>query len=184
MESKRYRRTPRQPLQLGRLPQAALAAAVISRVRITRPTRRERAGLSTYRLHPTISVLGEPGRTEPRASLESAATQLMPESSTRVAGSGGSAGRVKGLHHVAYRCRDAETTRQFYEDFIGLQVRHLAAPHCRCCSSSLAVAVPCARGGCGHDCGGADVSCAVRAACLHAPCCGTHAPCCWCACCT
>lgn len=27
---------------------------------------------------------------------------------------------IKGLHHSAYRCRDAEETRQFYEDFLGL----------------------------------------------------------------
>ena len=27
---------------------------------------------------------------------------------------------VKGLHHSAYRCRDAEETRQFYEGFLGL----------------------------------------------------------------
>lgn len=27
---------------------------------------------------------------------------------------------IKGLHHNAYRCRDAEETRQFYEDFLGL----------------------------------------------------------------
>ncbi len=27
---------------------------------------------------------------------------------------------LKGLHHSAYRCRDAEETRQFYEDFLGL----------------------------------------------------------------
>jgi len=27
---------------------------------------------------------------------------------------------IKGLHHNAYRCRDAEQTRQFYEDFLGL----------------------------------------------------------------
>ena len=27
---------------------------------------------------------------------------------------------IKGLHHAAYRCRDAELTRQFYEDFLGL----------------------------------------------------------------
>jgi len=27
---------------------------------------------------------------------------------------------LKGLHHNAYRCRDAEETRQFYEDFLGL----------------------------------------------------------------
>jgi catechol 2,3-dioxygenase-like lactoylglutathione lyase family enzyme len=27
---------------------------------------------------------------------------------------------IKGLHHNAYRCRDTEATRQFYEDFLGL----------------------------------------------------------------
>jgi catechol 2,3-dioxygenase-like lactoylglutathione lyase family enzyme len=27
---------------------------------------------------------------------------------------------IKGLHHNAYRCRDSEVTRQFYEDFLGL----------------------------------------------------------------
>lgn len=27
---------------------------------------------------------------------------------------------IQGLHHNAYRCRDAEETRAFYEDFLGL----------------------------------------------------------------
>jgi catechol 2,3-dioxygenase-like lactoylglutathione lyase family enzyme len=27
---------------------------------------------------------------------------------------------IKGLHHNAYRCRDSEATRRFYEDFLGL----------------------------------------------------------------
>jgi catechol 2,3-dioxygenase-like lactoylglutathione lyase family enzyme len=27
---------------------------------------------------------------------------------------------IKKLHHNAYRCRDSEQTRQFYEDFLGL----------------------------------------------------------------
>ena len=31
---------------------------------------------------------------------------------------------VKGLHHAAYRCRDSEETRQFYEGFIGLPLRN------------------------------------------------------------
>ena len=31
---------------------------------------------------------------------------------------------LKGLHHNAYRCRDAEQTRQFYEDFLGLPLAH------------------------------------------------------------
>lgn len=29
---------------------------------------------------------------------------------------------IKGLHHNAYRCRDSEKTRQFYEDFLGLRL--------------------------------------------------------------
>ncbi|HJU16169.1 MAG TPA: VOC family protein [Stellaceae bacterium] len=29
---------------------------------------------------------------------------------------------IKGLHHNAYRCRDSEETRAFYEDFLGLQL--------------------------------------------------------------
>jgi len=28
--------------------------------------------------------------------------------------------RIKGLHHNAYRCRDSEETRRFYEEFLGL----------------------------------------------------------------
>ena len=28
---------------------------------------------------------------------------------------------IKGLHHAAYRCRDMEETRSFYEDFLGLE---------------------------------------------------------------
>ena len=27
---------------------------------------------------------------------------------------------LKGLHHNAYRCRDSEETRKFYQDFLGL----------------------------------------------------------------
>ena len=29
---------------------------------------------------------------------------------------------IKGLHHNAYRCRDSEETRVFYEDFLGLRL--------------------------------------------------------------
>lgn len=32
---------------------------------------------------------------------------------------------VRGLHHFAYRCRDAEETRQFYEGILGLPLAHL-----------------------------------------------------------
>jgi catechol 2,3-dioxygenase-like lactoylglutathione lyase family enzyme len=32
---------------------------------------------------------------------------------------------VHGLHHFAYRCRDAEETRHFYEDLLGLPLVHI-----------------------------------------------------------
>jgi catechol 2,3-dioxygenase-like lactoylglutathione lyase family enzyme len=31
---------------------------------------------------------------------------------------------IKGLHHNAYRCRDSEETRRFYEGFLGLPLAH------------------------------------------------------------
>jgi len=31
---------------------------------------------------------------------------------------------IRGLHHSAYRCRDSEETRRFYEDFLGLPLVH------------------------------------------------------------
>lgn len=33
--------------------------------------------------------------------------------------------QINGLHHWAYRCRDAEETRRFYEDVLGLPLRHV-----------------------------------------------------------
>jgi catechol 2,3-dioxygenase-like lactoylglutathione lyase family enzyme len=32
--------------------------------------------------------------------------------------------RITRLHHAAYRCRDSEETRAFYEDFLGLPLSH------------------------------------------------------------
>jgi catechol 2,3-dioxygenase-like lactoylglutathione lyase family enzyme len=32
---------------------------------------------------------------------------------------------IRGLHHFAWRCRDAEETRHFYEDLLGLPLVHL-----------------------------------------------------------
>lgn len=32
---------------------------------------------------------------------------------------------IDGLHHIAYRCRDAEETRHFYEDLLGLPLVHV-----------------------------------------------------------
>ncbi|MEX2454455.1 MAG: VOC family protein [Rhodospirillaceae bacterium] len=33
--------------------------------------------------------------------------------------------RINGLHHYAYRCRNAEETRSFYEDLLGLPLAHV-----------------------------------------------------------
>jgi glyoxylase I family protein len=33
--------------------------------------------------------------------------------------------RIKCLHHFAYRCRDAEETRRFYEDLLGMPLAHI-----------------------------------------------------------
>jgi catechol 2,3-dioxygenase-like lactoylglutathione lyase family enzyme len=32
---------------------------------------------------------------------------------------------IRGLHHFAWRCRDAEQTRRFYEDLLGLPLVHV-----------------------------------------------------------
>ena len=32
---------------------------------------------------------------------------------------------IHGLHHYAYRCRDAEETRHFYQDILGLPLYHI-----------------------------------------------------------
>lgn len=32
---------------------------------------------------------------------------------------------VRGLHHFAWRCRDSEETRHFYEDLLGLPLTHV-----------------------------------------------------------
>jgi catechol 2,3-dioxygenase-like lactoylglutathione lyase family enzyme len=32
---------------------------------------------------------------------------------------------IRGLHHFAYRCRDCEETRHFYEDVLGLPLVHV-----------------------------------------------------------
>jgi catechol 2,3-dioxygenase-like lactoylglutathione lyase family enzyme len=38
--------------------------------------------------------------------------------------------KVQGLHHFAYRCRDAEETRAFYEDVLGMKLGiFLRLPH-------------------------------------------------------
>ena len=31
---------------------------------------------------------------------------------------------IQKLHHAAYRCKDSEETRRFYEDFLGLPLTH------------------------------------------------------------
>ena len=44
----------------------------------------------------------------------------MAESTGAPEPGGTSGATVKGLHHAAFRCRDSEETRRFYEDFLGL----------------------------------------------------------------
>ncbi len=39
---------------------------------------------------------------------------------TTTRGQGSGISGIRGLHHNAYRCRDSEETRRFYEDFLGL----------------------------------------------------------------
>ncbi|MBL8383130.1 MAG: VOC family protein [Burkholderiales bacterium] len=51
------------------------------------------------------------------AVLQSAAAPPLPLSPAPVP--------VKGLHHFAWRCRDAEETRRFYEDVLGLPLVHI-----------------------------------------------------------
>lgn len=36
---------------------------------------------------------------------------------------------VRGLHHFAYKCRDAEETRRFYEDVMGFPLVHVIEEH-------------------------------------------------------
>lgn len=36
---------------------------------------------------------------------------------------------IQGLHHSAYRCRDSEQTRAFYEDFLGLPLLNTLEIH-------------------------------------------------------
>jgi catechol 2,3-dioxygenase-like lactoylglutathione lyase family enzyme len=36
---------------------------------------------------------------------------------------------VHGLHHFAYKCRDAEETRRFYEDLMGFPLVHVIEEH-------------------------------------------------------
>src|SRR5436190_2361582 len=74
-----------------------------------------------------MSSAGSPtsksGRATPRSTKPSTASAPRPRASP---------GRrseqeipmIKGLHHNAYRCRDSEETRRFYEDFLGLPLVH------------------------------------------------------------
>ena len=36
---------------------------------------------------------------------------------------------VQGLHHFAYKCRNAEETRRFYEDLLGMPLVHVIEEH-------------------------------------------------------
>ena len=46
-------------------------------------------------------------------------------SSAAPSATSGSVAPIHGLHHFAWRCRDAEETRHFYEDLLGLPLAHV-----------------------------------------------------------
>ena len=48
----------------------------------------------------------------------------LPENSIKPMAAVPGAAAINGLHHFAYRCRDAEETRHFYEDILGLPLFH------------------------------------------------------------
>jgi len=49
----------------------------------------------------------------------------MPGMTPRRPAPGQPAVPIQGLHHFAWRCRDAEETRRFYEDLLGLPLVHV-----------------------------------------------------------
>ena len=55
-----------------------------------------------------------------RGLLRLRATRLKGQQFDGLSASDRSSAMIKGLHHNAYRCRDSEETRRFYEDFLGL----------------------------------------------------------------
>ena len=57
------------------------------------------------------------------AILQSA--RPLPADASVAARGGGLPVTIQGLHHFAWRCRDAEETRRFYEDLLGLPLVHL-----------------------------------------------------------
>ena len=51
-------------------------------------------------------------------------TAIAPGQQTELAPAAPLPSPVNGLHHFAWRCRDAEETRHFYEDILGLPLFH------------------------------------------------------------
>src|SRR4029450_9791373 len=66
------------------------------------------------------SIPSRPGRTTPRSTKPSMASAPRPRGSLGRPSPDKENPMIKGLHHNAYRCRDSEETRKFYEDFLGL----------------------------------------------------------------
>ena len=52
-------------------------------------------------------------------------TSRTPDRAAAQAPAAGDFVRIGGLHHFAWRCRDAEETRHFYEDLLGLSLAHI-----------------------------------------------------------
>src|SRR6266446_4326795 len=74
-----------------------------------------------------MSSAGSPtsksGRATPKSTKPSTASAPRPRASPGRRSEQESP-MIKGLHHNAYRCRDSEETRRFYEDFLGLPLVH------------------------------------------------------------
>jgi catechol 2,3-dioxygenase-like lactoylglutathione lyase family enzyme len=51
--------------------------------------------------------------------------QTRPQTDTAAA----RASSIRGLHHFAYKCKDPEVTRAFYEDLLGLPLVHVIEEH-------------------------------------------------------
>jgi catechol 2,3-dioxygenase-like lactoylglutathione lyase family enzyme len=74
----------------------------------------------TFAIHPyRITIAAQP--TPPRAQTQETPMSNAPRASAAVP----APPPIQQLHHYAYRARDAEETRHFYEDILGLPMYHI-----------------------------------------------------------
>jgi len=79
------------------------------------------------RLHAAAVDASVRCRTDVGVASDSEASRFAIEASYRLAPNAmpSSFVPIRGLHHYAYRCRDCEETRAFYEDVLGLPLVHV-----------------------------------------------------------